>query len=69
MLTFRAFREIGRGVYIRTQVVVALAQTVSPAFSHCHFTIRPFVAVVDSNPKAFSKAYWEINSLRIYTAQ
>jgi hypothetical protein len=23
--------------------------------------------VVDNNPTAFSEAYWEINSLRVYT--
>jgi hypothetical protein len=29
----------------------------------------PLSTVVDNNPSAFAEAYWEINSLRVYTLQ
>ena len=31
------------------------------------FANRDPLPVVDQNPQAFKDAYWEINSLRIYT--
>ena len=42
----------------------------------CEFITTPFIpaptklthrAVVNNNPASFAEAYWEINSLRIYT--
>ena len=28
---------------------------------------RDIISVVDQNPEAFVDAYWEVNSLRVYT--
>ncbi len=31
--------------------------------------VDPLSSVVNNNPIAFAEAYWEINSLRVYTPQ
>jgi hypothetical protein len=54
---------------IRLQAALALAKNVSRPVNVRRISPVGLFTVVDYNPQAFEKAYWEINSLRVYTPQ
>lgn len=68
-LQFGAFRAIGLGPFGQPlDVASPLAPAVSNLISYCVATCTlTGVTDVDHNPSAFSNAYWEVNSIRVYT--
>ena len=60
---------IGLGQYILNQGVQATARIVSFIWEGklVHLSLTTSLLDVDNNPAAFKDAYWEIDSVRVYT--